>query len=40
MTAIGSPAAALDQITRQWDGDVKLMPREGGGLRAVIEVGR
>jgi signal transduction histidine kinase len=37
-TGLGLPIAR--ELTRQWEGDVKLMPREGGGLRAVIEVER
>jgi signal transduction histidine kinase len=36
----GLGLAIARELTRQWDGDVTLMPREGGGLRAVVEVGR
>jgi signal transduction histidine kinase len=28
------------ELTRQWGGEVTLQPRDGGGLRAIIEVGR
>jgi signal transduction histidine kinase len=35
----GLGLAIARELTRQWDGDVTLLPREGGGLRAVIEVG-
>lgn len=35
----GLGLAIARELTRQWDGDVALLPREGGGLRAVIEVG-
>ncbi len=36
----GLGLAIARDLTRQWHGDVRLVPREGGGLRAVIEVGR
>jgi signal transduction histidine kinase len=39
-TGTGLGLAIARELTRQWDGDVKLTPRDGGGLRAVIEVGR
>lgn len=39
-TGTGLGLAIARELTRQWEGDVKLMPREGGGLRAVIEVAR
>jgi signal transduction histidine kinase len=39
-TGTGLGLAIARELTRQWEGDVKLVPREGGGLRAVIEVGR
>jgi two-component system, OmpR family, sensor kinase len=35
----GLGLAIARELTRQWDGDVTLLPRDGGGLRAVIEVG-
>lgn len=35
-TGLGLPIAR--ELTRQWDGDVTLSNRDGGGLRAVIEV--
>ncbi|MGH2936908.1 MAG: ATP-binding protein [Solirubrobacterales bacterium] len=35
----GLGLAIARELTRQWGGDVRLEPREGGGLRAVIEVG-
>ncbi|HEX3239003.1 MAG TPA: HAMP domain-containing sensor histidine kinase [Solirubrobacterales bacterium] len=35
-TGLGLPIAR--ELTRQWDGDVRLSNREGGGLRAIIEV--
>ncbi len=34
----GLGLAIARDLTRQWDGDVRLLPRQGGGLRAVIEV--
>jgi signal transduction histidine kinase len=37
-TGLGLPIAR--ELTRQWRGDVKLATRDGGGLRAIIEVGR
>ncbi len=35
-TGLGLPIAR--ELTRQWGGDVKLFRREGGGLRAIIEL--
>ncbi len=35
-TGLGLPIAR--ELTRQWGGDVQLSNRDGGGLRAVIEV--
>ncbi|MBS1886420.1 MAG: HAMP domain-containing protein [Actinobacteria bacterium] len=35
----GLGLAIARELTRQWGGDVRLEPRDGGGLRAVIEVG-
>lgn len=35
-TGLGLPIAR--ELTRQWGGDVKLANRDGGGLRAIIEV--
>jgi two-component system, OmpR family, sensor kinase len=35
-TGLGLPIAR--ELTRQWDGDVSLSNREGGGLRAVIRL--
>jgi two-component system, OmpR family, sensor kinase len=35
-TGLGLPIAR--ELTRQWGGDVRLSNRDGGGLRAVIEV--
>jgi two-component system, OmpR family, sensor kinase len=35
-TGLGLPIAR--ELTRQWDGDVTLSNREGGGLRAVIRL--
>lgn len=37
-TGLGLPIAR--ELTRQWRGDVTLAARDGGGLRAIIEVGR
>ena len=37
-TGLGLPIAR--ELTRQWDGDVTLSNRDGGGLCAVIEVPR
>ncbi|MGE5408094.1 MAG: ATP-binding protein [Syntrophothermus sp.] len=34
----GLGLAIARELTRQWGGDVKLGPREGGGLRAIIEL--
>ncbi len=39
-TGTGLGLAIARELTRQWEGDVRLVPREGGGLRAVIEVAR
>ncbi|MBS1676173.1 MAG: HAMP domain-containing protein [Actinobacteria bacterium] len=38
-TGTGLGLAIAREMTRQWGGDVRLEPREGGGLRAVVEVG-
>ncbi len=35
-TGLGLPIAR--ELTRQWGGDVRLLAREGGGLRAIIEL--
>lgn len=35
-TGLGLPIAR--ELTRQWGGDVRLVEREGGGLRAIIEL--
>ena len=35
-TGLGLPIAR--ELTRQWGGDVRLSAREGGGLRAIIEL--
>ncbi len=35
-TGLGLPIAR--ELTRQWGGDVQLFNRDGGGLRAIIEV--
>jgi two-component system, OmpR family, sensor kinase len=35
----GLGLAIARELSRQWNGDVTLLPREGGGLRAVVEVG-
>jgi signal transduction histidine kinase len=37
-TGTGLGLAIARELARQWDGDVTLTPREGGGLRARIEV--
>jgi signal transduction histidine kinase len=37
-TGLGLPIAR--ELTRQWGGDVSLENRDGGGLRAVIEMAR
>lgn len=39
-TGTGLGLAIARELARQWDGDVTLTPREGGGLRATIEVTR
>ncbi|MFN8216440.1 MAG: HAMP domain-containing sensor histidine kinase [Solirubrobacterales bacterium] len=35
-TGLGLPIAR--ELTRQWGGEVRLTPREGGGLQAIIEL--
>ncbi|MBS1844238.1 MAG: HAMP domain-containing protein [Actinobacteria bacterium] len=39
-TGTGLGLAIARELARQWDGDVTLTPRDGGGLRATIEFAR